>query len=949
MSRIRGTTVGLVLRRLGSNRWLTICLLAGVVVAVSLVSSIPLYTQGVLQRVFVKAMEEFQRSSGEFPGRYLVQTSLATSAAVEYKTIAAYREYDDRLERSMIPSLGIPVLTRAHRVSAGLFSAAPVKRSDGELDRILTLDSMRGLEEHARFLLGRPPAPERAGDGAIEFVVSEGCYERHTLELGADYLTPSLTNRDGRPFLLRLVGVFTVSESRDQYWYAGIGAYESSAFVPLALFHETFVDSGLVQNLETEWFYALDYHAMTVAELGPVSRALRSQVRLFDEYRISYRIAALPLIQAYFSRETALRLILGLLDAPILVLLAIYVYVVSHFIVENDRNEIAVLKSRGATTLQVFRLYVTQGALLAAVALAAGPPLGLLLCSVIGSSSGFMQFVQRRALPVGLTPAGYAYALVAAAVFMLSTLAPAIAASRFSIVEHKKRRGRSSGAPLWRRLFLDAILLGVAAYGYYQFRARQRVLEVTGWEGAELPLDPALFLVCAAFVLGAALLYLRVFPLAVRAVFRIGHRFWRPSTYASLIHVSRSVGQEAFFMLFFTAAIALGLFAATSARTINRNVEERIRYSLGAELVVREDWGQGGQAAPAAPGMAGGGPVAIGREIREPPFGRFLEIPGIEAASPVFRKGEASFRSGGVSGSSSLMGIVPHEFGAVAWLRRGLVPEWTGAELELMSARPWLALVSRSFETEHGLQRGDVLELSWSGQGIVLVTIQGFFDYWPTFNPRARDRAARGLVVANLDYLRMNTVPEPYEVWMKAAEGSSTQAIYDTLGGEDYRVLEVSSASQEVVRQRNDAILQGTNGALTVGFVVTLALCGVGFLLYSVLSFQRRVLQFGVLRAIGVGGAELVGMLVAEQLLTTGSAALVGLAVGEAASALFVPLTELASSAASQVPPFRVATDPGDYLRLLGAVLASVTAGICTLAVLLRRLKITQALKLGEE
>jgi len=58
-------------------------------------------------------------------------------------------------------------------------------------------------------------------------------------------------------------------------------------------------------------------------------------------------------------------------------------------------------------------------------------------------------------------------------------------------------------------------------------------------------------------------------------------------------------------MLFFTAAIALGVFAATSARTINRNLEERIRYALGAEVTVQEDWGQASAALPAAPGSLG--------------------------------------------------------------------------------------------------------------------------------------------------------------------------------------------------------------------------------------------------------------------------------------------------------------------------------------------------------
>jgi putative ABC transport system permease protein len=44
-------------------------------------------------------------------------------------------------------------------------------------------------------------------------------------------------------------------------------------------------------------------------------------------------------------------------------------------------------------------------------------------------------------------------------------LLPAFAASRTTIVEHKKKKGRSRGAPFWRRFFLDVVLVGISVYG----------------------------------------------------------------------------------------------------------------------------------------------------------------------------------------------------------------------------------------------------------------------------------------------------------------------------------------------------------------------------------------------------------------------------------------------------------------------------------------------------
>ena len=63
---------------------------------------------------------------------------------------------------------------------------------------------------------------------------------------------------------------------------------------------------------------------------------------------------------------------------------------VSQLNVEQERNEIAVLKSRGASPGQIFGLYSMEAGLLGLVTFVVSPLIGLLLCRFLGVSDGFM-------------------------------------------------------------------------------------------------------------------------------------------------------------------------------------------------------------------------------------------------------------------------------------------------------------------------------------------------------------------------------------------------------------------------------------------------------------------------------------------------------------------------------------------------------------------------------
>ena len=128
-----------------------------------------------------------------------------------------------------------------------------------------------------------------------------------------------------------------------------------------------------------------------------------------------------------------------------------------------------------------------------------------------------------------------------------------------------------------------------------------------------------------------------------------------------------------------------------------------------------------------------------------------------------------------------------------------------------------------------------------------------------------------------------------------------------------------------------------------------MAITLIGFLIYWIFNIRGRTLQFGILRAMGLSKRQLIGMILWEQLLISGVAILAGILIGSLAANLFVPLLQMIYTPAEQVPPFKVVAYFSDYLRLFVVLLIMLVAGSAVLARIISRIKMDQALKLGED
>lgn len=940
----------ILFRKLIEGRWLTLCLFLGSVLAIALISSIPMYTEGILQKMLIKDLENSQTTSGTYPGYYSIRSNFFYNSAD--KGIDAYPEYHRKVTEELFPAIGLPCLAYSHRLTVNFLTALPVKRREEKpLARLMNIESIEGVEDHLDILYGNLFSREIT-EGYYEAIVTEQALAEHDLMLNEIYYMSDTRGLLEKPFKVKIVGVFSIKDRHDPYWHQGLWSYNNSFLIDYSLFYKQFIAAKSPLFSGAEWYYALDYHKISTTNLDHIVETLKNQIKLFKEYRIPYKIAALPVLEAYYERGRTLRTTLMFLQIPVLLLLAFYIYMASKFVIDCERNEIAALKSRGASSVHVFFLYLLESLILSGISLIIGPPLGLFLSAVIGSSNGFMEFVSRTTLSLSLSRKAYLYSIAGAAFFIITMLIPALRSARTTIVLHKQAKARTEKKAFWKRYFIDIILMAVAGYGFYSYRSQQKILFLTGLGGNDLPLDPLLFIISALSILGLGLFALRAFPYLIKFIFMSGRKRWSPILYASFIHVERSTGQKSFFMMFLILTLSIGVLSSNTARTINQNKEDRIYYLNGSDIVLREQWQSADPMEMSSAGIPGSpladkGSSRAGMILyREPSFEPYKTLNGIEKATKVFSRQSVNVQSLQHQIKADIMGIIPHEFAGTAWFRSDLLPFHWYKYLNLLAESPMAVLCSSSFQTKHNIHKGDTIYISWSGQKRMEAVVYAFIDYWPTYNP---EPGREDFIVANLQYIQAKMAIEPYEVWLKLSPEITSKEFYSSLKEKELRIERLRNTKQEIIKQMNDPMLLGTNGALTLGFIVTILICAIGFLIYSILSFRARILQFGIFRAIGLSKISLTLMIIFEQLFIVGFAIITGIVIGELVSFLFIPMLQLVGDIARRVPPFRVISLWKDYARLYAAVACSLISGFVILGILISKIKMASVIKLGEE
>ena len=923
----------ILLRKMRSTKWMVLCLFIGFLMAAGMMSTVPIYMDASLQRMLIKDMEEYQVDTGEFPGIYSIEMPIRAGTAVQSQL-----ELIDNLPSAIgdrVRKTGISPANSKTVVYDNVLYLIRGGNIDGATSTRLKMVAMTDLQDHITITKGRMYCEGGiAEDGAYEVIIAEPAIKSLGVVYGNEYYVTAVDTGKDR-IKIRIVGVYEQLSDNDTYWSETMSPYINAVMTDFDCFKNSMLPGGTVALSNIFVRYALDYQTIDMNSISSIVASLDDDFAAYDEAGYEFEMPMYDTLVSYQERAAKLTQILWVLQIPVMVMLAFYLFMVSQLNVEQEKNEIAVFKSRGASSGQIFGIYAMEAGALGLITLIAAPFIGLFLCQFLGVSNGFLEFVNRTGIAAKVTGTAVLYALLAVVIFFVTTMIPIIPASKLTIVQYKQSKTKVVKMSLWEKLFVDVILIAAAVVFLIIYTDRLNSGSSDYVTNGEI--DPLIFVFATAFVMGMGLLFIRLYPYLLRLIYTLFKPFWTPSQYMAITTVARSQGgKERFLMLFLVITFSFGLFSANTARAINNNKEDRIYYSNGADITLSEYWTETSSTEDSVTTTV----------YTERDFSRYEELAGVEQATKVLKNQKARFTlDGKTTDEVMLMGIQPDRFAQVAWFRNDLLPvHWYNYCNALTDYKSGV-LVSRALADDYEIVLGDEVAVRWGGNDTVSATVLAVVDYWPGINPNETPN----FVVMNYNYCYTETQLEPYEVWLKLADGATSEELYADITAKKMPVEWLVDSSQLLIAEKNEPQLQGMNGALTLGFIIIMIMTIIGFLIYWILSIKSRTLQFGILRAMGVTFREIIGIIGYEQILVSGVSIAIAFVIGGMASDLFVPLFQMMYDVVDQIPPFFVSAAGSDYVKIYAIIVLMLGGGFAILGHIIKKININKALKLGED
>lgn len=954
-------------RKMWNTRWLTLSTLAGLTLAVAFATSIPMYADGALKRVVAESLQE--KSEGMPAGSLLMRYQSTPGQPTDLTALGTLETYI----RDTVPQdIGFTYDTYLKSYSIRSADVVPEDPTtvDAGRNRLLTLMTLSDLESHVEVAQGKWFADE-AGDGElIEAVMLEEAMYRNDVHIGDIFEYPvygglNLTLR------VKVVGAFNPVNAADSYWYQGLEGMLGTLQVSEETFHKLLLEKGNIPLHNGSWYYAFDLSEVQTSQLSPLGRTLnRLNIELYQRLKDTRVEISFASTLTEFKRQSLqLQTLLFTLAAPMLAMVFFFIAMNARQSLDKQRSDIAVLRSRGAGTRQIIWIYLLEGLLLGGIALGSGPFIGWFMAKSIGSANGFLSFVNRKSIPVGFSTEAMIAGGSAVLLAILATVIPAVIYARSSIVSYKQELARSDRKPVWQRWFLDVLLLAAAGYGWYMFSERQMLTFKTGMTTDQLNVQPFLFFVPALAIFALGLFFLRLFPWLLKLFNWLGRKFLPVPLYLTLTQLSRSSKGYYPLMILLVLTLGLGVYNASAARTIDLNSTERTLYKYGSDVIIQSVWdgtpevtrpsggGQGGGSGGGSGGGGGGGNGGGGGGggggqgggvptrilYNEPPFEIYRQLDGVEAAARVLQSKGNVVISGKSIGQGTILGIDNKDFSEVAWFRDDLYPVHPYRYLANLGLYEHAAIIPTGVADKYQLKLGDTVSVGFT-DGMVDFTIVGILPYWPSQYP---DKSP--FVITNLDYIYDQLPIMPYEVWLKMEPDAPVGPIVEKLQSEGIELASVRDVRTELLIQSKHPTRGGVFGILSLGFLVSVVITLAGYVLYWFFNLSGRVVQFGVLRAMGLSRKQLTGMLLLEQMFTAGLAIGLGVLIGKAVSLIFLPFLQTADNVGETVPPFRVVFEASDTNQLFYVVGFMMLVGALLLFLHIRRLRVHQAVKMGEE
>jgi len=645
----------IVVQRSIGNRKLLATVVAGVILASALMASVVLYSDAIRDLGLKYALGQ--------------QNPLALDLRITSSSQPVRRpEYTIRRERisALVDRYAGDVAREVIRYgrSSTFFLTQPGARVPEDQNRPRAhFQFVDKLNEHVRLVDGRlpkqaEPPRDQNTPPTIEVLIGKAGADRLGVTVGQTFDMHAFWKLERPPVKVTVVGTIEPNNAEEEYWFGRTDRFDVSTTTwPTYAF---FTDERTIADVLAVWlpdidgsfdtFVYVDIDRINSRNAQAVENRLRTLSNALREgvERTSLETQLPETIATYRTKLFFTRLPLFALILQVVGIVIYYLVMVTTMVVERQAGEIALLKSRGASTLQLMMVYLLEGLLLVVIASVLGPLLATAAIAVLGFTPAFSDLSGGGLLEVHLGAQAFTLALFGALLSLAALLWPAYRASGYSIVHYKQNLARPQQQPIFLKYYFDLGLIAVAGFAFYQLRQRGSL--VTEKLFGDLSADPLLLLTPTLFMLMMALVFLRIFPLVLRVVSWATRGLNGAAVPLGLWRMVRSPLHYSRLILLLILATSVGMFAAGFRATLERSYDDRAAYQAGAAARLE------GIRAPTS--------------LTNEPF-----VAAIRAAtsagevSPVARLSgsysPAQFRTEDVT----LLGVVPEQFAEMAFFR----------------------------------------------------------------------------------------------------------------------------------------------------------------------------------------------------------------------------------------------------------------------------------------
>ena len=574
------------------------------------------------------------------------------------------------------------------------------------------------------------------------------------------------------------------------------------------------------------------------------------------------------------------------------------------------------LRSRGASGLQVFGALLLQSLLLGIIAIVIGVPLALV--TVILLVQRVLPITEQNALNVvtqdfvqaGQRVLPYAVAIALVSIMTMSTTL--FFAARADILSIRRESARSSKRPFWQRYNLDVIAGLIALLGYGLSLYLTSVGNVLQGDAKTLVTAPLSILAPFFLILACILLLLRLFPLILRLGAFFAARRRGAISLLAIMQIARSPRQSIRMTMLLALAIAFALFTLVFKATQAQHIGDVSTYLTGADFsgsIATSDDSSSGSSAPIIPAQV---------------IKQYQTIPGVLAASTGY---SITGQAGSTNLSVEIRAVDTATFvNAVNWASqqdyqtaKKLSPQLS---VQANTTQPIPVIVDTNVTALLQLHVGSSLLVKEDAQSVhdLHCIIIGVVQHLPTVNDKTSTTvglnnqvlASGGVLMeyqlyANVyaqqskqDPNAVATPPTINTVWLHSRDDAASLASVRTAlpssleSISDRRVL-LSSLN-------NDPLYVVISGVLAIGTITALLLALLGDLLASWLSARTRLTNFAVLRALGTTQPQVIGVLTWEQGVVYITGLLLGIIFGITFALTVIPtltLTDLNATISS--------------------------------------------------